>query len=36
LGLAIVKHIIQRHRGRLHVQSRKGEGSTFSVILPLE
>jgi two-component system phosphate regulon sensor histidine kinase PhoR len=36
LGLAIVKHIVQRHRGRLQVHSRKGEGSTFSVILPLE
>ena len=35
LGLAIVKHIINRHRGRLRVDSVLGEGSTFSVILPI-
>ncbi len=35
LGLAIVKHIINRHRGRLRVESELGEGSTFTVILPL-
>ncbi len=35
LGLAIVKHIVQRHRGWLKIESVKGEGSTFSVILPL-
>jgi two-component system phosphate regulon sensor histidine kinase PhoR len=34
LGLAIVKHIVNRHRGRLAVESSKGEGSTFTVILP--
>ena len=34
LGLAIVKHIVNRHRGRLVVESVKGEGSTFTVILP--
>ncbi len=34
LGLAIVKHIIQSHKGRIAVQSRPGEGSTFSIILP--
>lgn len=34
LGLAIVKHIINRHRGRFRIESRKGEGSTFTVILP--
>lgn len=35
LGLAIVKHIVQRHRGWLKIESVQGEGSTFSVILPL-
>ena len=35
LGLAIVKHIVNRHRGRLQVESNLGEGSRFSVILPL-
>ncbi len=34
LGLAIVKHIVNRHRGLLRIDSRKGEGSTFSVLLP--
>ena len=35
LGLAIVKHIVARHRGRLEIASRPGEGSTFTVLLPL-
>ncbi len=34
LGLAIVKHIISRHQGRLAIESKPGEGSTFSVFLP--
>lgn len=36
LGLAIVKHIVNRHRGRLRIDSTEGEGSRFSVILPLD
>jgi two-component system phosphate regulon sensor histidine kinase PhoR len=35
LGLAIVKHIVNRHRGRLRIDSVPGQGSRFSVILPL-
>ena len=35
LGLAIVKHIITRHRGRLHVRSKLGQGSEFTVLLPV-
>src|SRR3546814_19298118 len=35
LGLAIVKHIVSRHRGRLTIDSTVGEGSTFTVLLPL-
>ena len=35
LGLAIVKHIAQRHRGRLVIDSAPGQGSTFSVLLPV-
>lgn len=35
LGLAIVKHIVNRHRGRFTIRSTRGEGSTFSVTLPL-
>jgi two-component system, OmpR family, phosphate regulon sensor histidine kinase PhoR len=34
LGLAIVKHIVNRHRGRLRIESVKGQGSTFTVVLP--
>ncbi len=36
LGLAIVKHIVNRHRGRFRIDSVIGEGSRFSVILPLD
>ncbi|HVC54052.1 MAG TPA: ATP-binding protein [Stellaceae bacterium] len=33
LGLAVVKHILNRHRGRLEIDSRLGVGSTFAVYL---
>jgi len=35
LGLAISYGIIQRHHGRIEVQSKKGEGTTFTIYLPL-
>jgi two-component system phosphate regulon sensor histidine kinase PhoR len=35
LGLAIVKHILNRHRGALDVDSVVGEGSIFTVYLPI-
>ncbi|HLL78191.1 MAG TPA: PAS domain S-box protein [Ktedonobacteraceae bacterium] len=35
IGLYFSREIIQRHQGRLCVQSRKGEGSTFTFSLPL-
>lgn len=34
LGLAIVKHALQRHDGKLDIQSREGEGSTFTCRFP--
>jgi two-component system phosphate regulon sensor histidine kinase PhoR len=34
LGLALVKHILNRHRGRLTIDSAPGEGATFTVHLP--
>lgn len=35
LGLAIVKKLVELHHGKLDVSSKYGEGSTFSVILPI-
>jgi two-component system phosphate regulon sensor histidine kinase PhoR len=35
LGLALVKHILNRHRGRMVIESTPGAGATFSVRLPL-
>jgi two-component system phosphate regulon sensor histidine kinase PhoR len=35
LGLAIVKHIVNHHRGSLDIDSVLGQGSTFTVYLPL-
>ena len=34
LGMAIVKHIVERHRGRLTIESVVGQGTTFHVQLP--
>jgi two-component system phosphate regulon sensor histidine kinase PhoR len=35
LGLALVKHILQRHRGRLGIESIPGAGAVFTVRLPI-
>ena len=34
LGLAIVKHAIESQGGAIHVESRLGTGSTFTIYLP--
>jgi two-component system phosphate regulon sensor histidine kinase PhoR len=36
LGLSIVKHILDRHKGLLHIESVVGKGSVFTVLFPLE
>jgi two-component system phosphate regulon sensor histidine kinase PhoR len=35
LGLSIVKHIVERHRGRLSIDSRLGRGTIVHVLLPM-
>ncbi len=36
LGLYIVRHIVEAHRGRIGVESQPGAGSTFRVEIPLD
>jgi len=36
LGLTLVEHVARAHGGSVAVESRPGEGSTFSIRIPLE
>jgi len=36
LGLSIVRHVANSHHGSVSVESREGEGSTFTLRLPLQ
>ena len=36
LGLSIVRHVAANHQGRVEVDSREGEGSTFRLVLPAQ
>jgi signal transduction histidine kinase len=34
LGLTVVKHVVDAHDGRIELQSKVGEGTSFKIILP--
>lgn len=35
LGLSLVKHIVQRHRGQLNISSKNGDGTHITILLPI-
>jgi two-component system sensor histidine kinase SenX3 len=36
IGLAMVKHIVAAHGGEIRLESAPGEGSRFTIFLPME
>lgn len=36
IGLSLVQRLVELHHGRIELESREGEGSTFSIYLPTE
>ncbi len=36
IGLAVAKEVVERHNGRIEVESREGKGTSFKVFVPLE
>jgi K+-sensing histidine kinase KdpD len=36
IGLSIVEHIVEAHRGRIVVRSAPGQGSRFTIELPAD
>ncbi len=36
IGLYLARYFVDLHRGRIDVESRPAQGSTFSVVLPME
>ena len=36
IGLTLARHIVDAHHGEIRLESAPGQGSTFTILLPLE